>query len=728
MDEPSEGRGPLWARLGRAFRSARLWAVAALGGIGVVVALSLPLSARSESFLIRAGEVAGQDILAPYALSYTSEVLTEAARQTAADEVGPVYDPPDSRVAREQLSKLRTLLAYVDAVRGDSHASDELRLADLAAIRDVQIDAASANALLSLPAARWEAVRVEATSVLEQVMRSEIREVDLNDVRRSLPALVSVTLPEDQAALAARLASAFVAPNAFFNQAATDEARRAASSQVTPVVKSYAAGETIISHGEVVEAAHLEALSAFGLLRPPDAWRQAALNALLATVLATTLALYVYRVHPHLAASSRLALLLGLSFIAVALTMQLMIPGRTVLPYLFPAGTLPMVVAVIFGPGMGVLVAFLTGSLAGFLGSRGLELGLFISLSGAISALVIGKAERLLTFFWAGFAGSLAAVAVIVVFRFPDAGTDSVGKLSLLGASAVNGMISASLAFGLILLAGNLLGIVTNLQLIELSRPDHPLLLFILHNAPGTYQHSLQVANLAEQGARAIGANALLTRVGAFYHDCGKALHPHYFIENQTPEQNVHEQLDPSTSAHIILDHVREGIDLARRYRLPKQVQAFIPEHHGTLELTYQLQAAIEDAGGDERLVNRRDFTYPGPRPRSKETAILMLSDGVEAKARADNPRDEDEIDALVRWVIQDRLNRGQLDRTDLTLKDLDTIRRTLATSLKGIYHPRLRYPAPEAAASASAPSMKPAMQGGQAIGTSPKAAGPSGK
>jgi putative nucleotidyltransferase with HDIG domain len=254
-------------------------------------------------------------------------------------------------------------------------------------------------------------------------------------------------------------------------------------------------------------------------------------------------------------------------------------------------------------------------------------------------------------------------------------------------------------------------------------------LLFILHNAPGTYQHSLQVANLAEQAARAIGANALLTRVGAFYHDCGKALHPHYYIENQTAEQNVHEQLDPSSSAHIILDHVREGIELARRYRLPKQVQAFIPEHHGTLELTYQLQAAIEDAGGDEHLVNRKDFTYPGPRPRSKETAILMLSDGVEAKARADNPRDEDEIDTLVRWVIQDRLNRGQLDRTELTLKDLDTIRRTLATSLKGIYHPRLRYPSPEPSAAAAAePSVKGVMPGGQAISPSTKAAGPAAK
>jgi len=418
MEEPSGAQSSLWSLLGRRFQEARLWAVAGLGVVGVVVALALPLSARSESLILRAGDVSSQDVLAPYALSYTSEVLTEAARQAAADEVPAVYDPPDSRVAREQLSQLRTLLGYIDAIRGDVFGSEEQRLADLASVRDVPIDAEMAGRLLSMPAARWEVVKVEAATVLEQVMRNEIREDRVEDARRSLPALVSVTLPEDQALLAAHFASAFVASNAFFNQTATDDARQRAADQATPVVKSYAAGETIVGRGEVVGADQLEALRAFGLLRPPDAWRQAALNTLLVTVLAMTLALYVYRVHPQLAASPRLALLLGVSFIAAALTMQVMIPGRTVLPYVFPAGTLPMVVAVIFGPGMGVLVAFLTGALAGFLGARGLELGLFISLCGAVSALVIGKAERLLTFFWAGVAGSLAAIAVIVVFRF----------------------------------------------------------------------------------------------------------------------------------------------------------------------------------------------------------------------------------------------------------------------------------------------------------------------
>jgi putative nucleotidyltransferase with HDIG domain len=317
-------------------------------------------------------------------------------------------------------------------------------------------------------------------------------------------------------------------------------------------------------------------------------------------------------------------------------------------------------------------------------------------LSGTMGALVIGRAERLSSFFWAGLAAALSAVSIIIVFRFPDPTTDLIGKASLLAAGIISGLLSASLAFGLLLVIGSLLGITTSLQLIELSRPDHPLLQFILRNAPGTYQHSLQVANLAEQAARAVNANPVLTRVGALYHDAGKAKNPQFFIENQVPGQNIHEQLDPQTSASVILDHIRNGIDLARKYRLPERVIAFIPEHHGTLETSYQYHKALESVNGEKTRLNPRDFHYPGPKPRSKETALLMLADGVEAKARAESPKNLEEIDRLVRWVIENRLNQGQLDYVDLTLKDLDTIRRSFVTTLKGIYHPRISYPEEE--------------------------------
>jgi putative nucleotidyltransferase with HDIG domain len=710
MDDSSPGRPPFLARLQKAWRNAGLWFILVAGVAGTILALSAPLSSRGETLRLVAGDVGPQDLLAPYPLSFSSESLTEQARVEASEAVQPVFDPPDAGVARSQLDSLRVLLAYIEAVRGDRYATPEQRLADLSAVNVLRLDASTARALLNLQESRWQALKVETTSVLEQVMRSEIRDGRLESVRRSIPALVSITFPEEQAALVALLASAYVAPNSIFNEQATEEARRVAEAAVAPVIKTYAAGETIVLRGQIVEPVHLEALRAYGMLEPPEAWRDVAVEALLVVLLAALVVLYVYRVHPNLALSTRMALFLAVGFLLSTLAMQFMVPGHTVLPYLFPAATLPMLLAVVYGPGMGLVGAVVTGALAGYLASAGLEIALYAAMSGALGALVLGRAERLSSFFWAGVAASLSAAAIVVVFRIPDANTDIFGKATLLGAAAINGLLAASLGFGLLLLAGNLLGIVTNLQLIELSRPDHPLLLFILRNAPGTYQHSLQVANLAEQAARAVGANPLLTRVGALYHDAGKALRPQFYIENQTPEQNIHEQLDPATSASVIQSHVREGLDLARKYRLPRQIQAFIPEHHGTLEMTYQYHAALEQAGGDERTVDAKEFAYPGPRPRSKETAILMLADGVEAKARAELPHDEVEIEQLVDWVIRDRLSRGQLDRTDLTLKDIDAIRRSLTTSLKGIYHPRLRYPGPEAEADATvAPALEKA-------------------
>jgi hypothetical protein len=258
----------------------------------------------------------------------------------------------------------------------------------------------------------------------------------------------------------------------------------------------------------------------------------------------------------------------------------------------------------------------------------------------------------------------------------------------------VNGVASSSLTILLQYFLAQFLGLTTPLQLMEISRPDHPLLQFILRNAPGTYQHSLQVANLSEQAAEQIGADTLLTRVGALYHDAGKALKPFYFIENQVSNSvNLHEELDPVTSARIIIQHVKDGLDLADKYRLPRRVKDFIAEHHGTMITLYQYYQAVEAAGGDENLVDEEEFRYPGPKPQSRETAILMLADSSEASVRAERPKDEDELRALLKKVIGNRLATGQLDETKLTLNDLDKIVESFTATLRGTYHPRIEYP-----------------------------------
>jgi putative nucleotidyltransferase with HDIG domain len=234
----------------------------------------------------------------------------------------------------------------------------------------------------------------------------------------------------------------------------------------------------------------------------------------------------------------------------------------------------------------------------------------------------------------------------------------------------------------------------TPMQLVDLTRPDHPLLQTLLHDAPGTYQHSLQVANLAEQAAERIGADPLLTRVGALYHDIGKTPNAIYFIENQLPGfTNPHQELNPYESSEIIIRHVTDGLELARKKRLPKRIHEFISEHHGTLITNYQYINALNAANGDESQVDKELFRYPGPRPQSRETAILMLADGSEARVRAEKPTNEDELRQLIQEVVKDRIEQGQLDDTRLTFKDLSAITESFITTLRGIYHPRVKYP-----------------------------------
>jgi hypothetical protein len=695
MDALDPTRRPWRDSLRRIWLAARLWVIFAAGVTGSVLALSLPLATQPTAVPLQAMEVSPLDIRAPYSLSYPSEILTEQARQSAEAGVPEQYDPPEARTARQQVDRLRSALAFIDSVRGDPFAAPQDRLADLSGLSDLRLTGEQAGALLELPEARWQALKLEAITVLEQVMRSEIREGQTDEARRSVPARISIAFPEDQAELAASIVGAFVVPNARYNEASTRSARQLARQEVQPVLQSFASGQTIIARGDIATPLLIEALDAFGLRQPPDPWREVAVRTLLVTTLAVALVLFGLRLQPREIQSARFAAILAGSLVFATIGLQAMVPGRTLLPYLYPAATLPMLMAVLFSPGMGIAVGLVTAGLAGFLAPYGHEMAMVTLLGGVMGALVIGRAERLSTFIWAGFAAGLASAAMIIVFRFPDPATDAYGKASLLGASLASGLLSASLGFGLVLLIGNVFGITTNLQLLELSRPDHPLLQFILRNAPGTYQHSLQVANLAEQAARAVGANPALVRVGALYHDAGKAVRPAFYIENQPPGQNVHEQIDPLTSASIIVGHVRDGLDLARKYRLPRRIQAFIPEHHGTLEASFQYRTALEAANGDASKVDPRDFAYPGPRPRSRETAILMLADGLEAKARAENPEDEQAIERLAQWIVDDRLAKGQLDRTDLTLRDLDTIRRSFASTLKGIYHPRIRYPQP---------------------------------
>ena len=655
--------------------------------------LIFPLAIPTGTVPLVLGDVSPQDILSPISLSYQSEVLTEQNRQAAADNIALQYSPPDTRIARNQVELLRDTLAYISTVQNDTFATVEQKTADLAALQNINLSPQSTEMLLNITDPAWQTVQQETIAVLEQVMRSTIREDRLEDSRRSIPALVSLSISEEQADLVTELVSAFVAANSLYSQELTEEIRTAARLGVEPVIQSYVVGETIVQRGQVVTAENLEALDMFGLLENQITWQDYASVLALVLVNFGFVALY-FAQRPDLRTNNLSLVLVTVMFLITLVGARLLIPNRTVVPYMFPLAGFSMLVAVLISSRGALILALPLGILAAYGLPNSLELTLFYLFSSAFGVLMIRNVQRLLTFFSAGVGVTLSGAFVILAFRLIDPASDVIGIVTLVGAAAFNGVASAALTIFLQFFLAQVLGFTTTLQLIDISRPDHPLLQFILRNAPGTYQHSLQIANLAEQAAERIEADALLTRVGALYHDAGKARLPYYFIENQVEgAHNPHDDLGPVESAAIIIRHVTDGVELAEKYRMPKRIKDFILEHHGTMITRYQYHNALEAAGGDAKLLQTNDFRYPGPRPQSRETALVMLADGVEARSRAERPENKEEISAMVKDLIKKRLNSGQLDDTDLTMLDINKITDSFTTTLRGIYHPRHRLP-----------------------------------
>jgi cyclic-di-AMP phosphodiesterase PgpH len=439
----------------------------------------------------------------------------------------------------------------------------------------------------------------------------------------------------------------------------------------------------------------VEAFQQFRLVSPGQRWEDMLGAAALIVLSAILVPLYFFRRKRTAIMNDLRSLLVIAAIFVVFLIGARLLTNRTLAPYGYPLQAAGLLITTLFGLEAGLVIVIPLCLLASYGLSNSLDLGPYYLISSLIGLLVLGPARRFWGFVRAGIAIALSGFAVLLAYRLPFfPPSDWLGILQLVGMIAFAGFAAASVTLLLQYLFAQLLGLTTPLQLLDISRPDSPLLQFFLRNAAGTYQHSLQVANLAEQAAEKIGADPLLTRVGAQFHDIGKALNPTFFIENQIPGSvNKHEDITPEESAETIIRHVTDGVQLAKKHRLPRRLHDFILEHHGTLITRYQYNQAMQAAGGDVTKVDIEKFRYPGPRPTSRETALLMLADATEARARADRPATDDDLRALVRSVIDTVQKFNQLDDTLLTLRDLNLITESFVTTLRGTYHPRIQYP-----------------------------------
>ncbi len=650
------------------------------------------------------GDVAGAAVRSPRAIQYVSAVKTAEARQAAQDEVPPQYDyraETGAAISRRQLDMLAAALVPVDAAFG-AGVSPADRVVALGGVLPA-ISAEARATLLGLDATRWSVIATEATRVLGLVQRSELRDAQVEAERRNLGERFTGQLSDAERLLATEIVGPYLAPNSSYSQSLFDEARAAAAAAVEPQKVSVHQNEIIIEAGRRVTAADVEKLDELGLREATLDVARLAGWALLAALVVVLLLAWIFRYRQELWHRGSALVLLGLMLLVTAFVFKV-ISGRSILPFFVPAAAPGMLAAILLGSGTGTILTVFLAVIAGTVNGVSLELATYVVVGGLTGILAIRRADRVGVFVQAGFA--ILAANVVVVSIFSLLGTrDVTGILQLWGASAAAAAGSAVAAVGTFQAIGNIFGILTVFQLLELANPSQPLLRRLLLETPGTYHHSLMVGNLAERAASAIGADSLLARVAAYYHDVGKLANPAAFIENQAGTQNVHDELDPEMSAAILRAHVADGIDLAYRSRLPKPLIAFIPQHHGTARLSYfwakAREAAAAPLGGLGTAaglaaadgLDDRKFRHAGPKPQSREAAILMLADGVEASVRSLANHDEPTIRVMVGRIIDERLDDGQFDECDLTLRDIEGIREAFVAQLLGMYHQRIAYP-----------------------------------
>ena len=669
--------------------------IAALVLVGSLSAV-LAADVRPAGPQLQVGDVAPFDIRAPRDAEYPSAIRTQEARAAARAAVEPAYDYTFERgnlVAEEQASALRDRLAAADRAFGDANLDPDARAAALSlAIPDLG-DAAVAT-LLELGADDWTALRAELFRVLDATERPELRDTVVAEARAGLAVRFDPALSAAQRDLGAEILSPLIVPNSSYDPAATEAERVRVEQAVPAQMVQVKQGETIVDAGHRVDAPDLEKMRALGLLVPePDvvATRIAGWVLLAMLLVGITLA-WVWRFRPQYWHRTNALVLLGLILVASGVAIELT-GGRSLLPWALPLSAAALLLAILLDAGTATVVAAVVAILVGVV-NVSLELTAVTFTASLAGAIAVRRGDRLSYFLWAALAMAVAGDGLVLVFAL--LGTrDVVGTVQLIGAASISAGISAVIAVGLFAILGNVFGITTVFQLLELASPSQPLLRRLLVETPGTYHHSLMVGNLGERAAEAIGADPLLTRVAAYYHDIGKLRNPLAFIENQAGGENIHDELDPEVSADILKQHVTDGIDLAYQHHLPKAIIAFIPQHHGTTLISFFHARARELAAqaGRPDDVDPATYRHIGPKPQSKEAAITMLADGVEASVRSLVKRDEPSIRAMVSTIIRERLEDGQFDESDLTLRDLEKIREAFVEQLLGMYHQRIEYP-----------------------------------
>ncbi len=696
----------------------RQWLLAAL----VFLALGGILLANvvTDRIDLAVGQVSPKDIQAPQRVinRYQTELLRAAAADRAVnlavqDDANYVINQAVAVQARERVAAVFNVLverapapALSDAAGDGREAPPRAPELDERYIQQVAGQVRSTSRLdvpaplvasgLAMGAERLRELSQLATALVVEVLENQrITEENVQEVRLSLEERLGAIaraagtgeLEPGEAELILGVVGPVIQPNLVLDLQKVNRIKEEAMREVQPVYVER--GQMIVRRFDPVTEEHVQILQDLGLLKETSNFWSAAGLLLLLAVMMALFGVYLYEQKPEFLANERHLALLGLILILVTGIAKVlgMIPWEGA-GYLAPVALATMLIAILLDAHIALMTAAFLAVIVGMAAGQELKFSFVALANGLAGVLSVRKVSDRSDLTRAGFVvGAVTFITMLALGLFRA--ERFLVTYSFLG--LVNGLASAIGTIGLFPYLESAFGITSQLRLLELSNPNQPLLRKLLMEAPGTYHHSMIVGNLAEAAAEAVGGDSLLTRVGAMYHDIGKTKRPYFFIENQYGGENPHDKLAPTLSTLIVTSHVKDGVELAKQHRLPEVVIDFIRQHHGTTLVKYFYQKAKEMGREDD--CDEKDFRYPGPKPQSKEAAIVLLADSVEAAARTLSRPTPGRIEGLVRKIVKDHLADGQLDESDITLRDLDKICDAFVRVLTGIYHKRIEYP-----------------------------------
>jgi len=697
-----------WYKKMQSLVNYRTFTMSAIVLTGLILFLLLLNGVRPEQYDIERFQLSNETIRSVKTVE--DPIKTEEERERAASEVSSVYEFSEE-IGENRAAIVTDVFDYVLEVKEKSKQS-------LATVED-QVEALKENlriletegegirftddalsALLALDPDTLTSIRDSLTTSIRDIMSKPIRSEQVANAKNEIEKRIrgNLLIPGPVIPTAVLIGRYSINENETLNAELTQARVEQAKASIEPT--RILQGQVIVQEGQIIDREVYRQLELVGMLT-----NQSSLKPIFGLILFISLCMWFVHIQiskwqTNEEERRRALVVVMIIFIltigGMKLTSLVSDNFDVTIAFLFPTALAPMLVRALINERFAVLMAFLTAAIAGVVFQEGysvvlqMEIALYILFGGLAGLYVIQGAEKRSHLLQTSMSVAFVNIVFIAFYILMTQSVFGASELLFYGIAGItSGLLSGAMTIGLLPFFESAFGLLSAMKLIELSNPNHPLLKKILTETPGTYHHSVMVANLADAACESIGADGLLARVGCYYHDIGKTKRPGFFIENQMSHTNPHDSLPPETSRDIILAHGSDGAKLLQKHKMPKEIIDIAEQHHGTSLLKYFYYKAKEDG----KEVKEEEYRYAGPKPQKKETAIISIADSVEAAVRSMKQPTSEKIREIIQSIVKDKLQDGQFDECDLTLKELKIIEGVLCETLNGIFHSRIEYP-----------------------------------